>query len=37
MQTEISDVIDPEGWLEWDGDFALDILKHIFFYVIRLF
>ncbi|XP_031256043.1 pectinesterase-like [Pistacia vera] len=26
MQTEISDVINPAGWFEWDGDFALDTL-----------
>ncbi|KAL1568097.1 pectinesterase [Salvia divinorum] len=26
MQTEISDVIHPDGWLEWDGKFALDTL-----------
>ncbi|KAJ0091287.1 hypothetical protein Patl1_13706 [Pistacia atlantica] len=26
MQTDISDVINPAGWFEWDGDFALDTL-----------
>lgn len=26
MQTEISDVINPAGWFEWSGDFALDTL-----------
>ncbi|KAJ7951430.1 Pectinesterase [Quillaja saponaria] len=26
IQTEISDVINPAGWHEWDGDFALDTL-----------
>ncbi|KAL1805010.1 hypothetical protein DCAR_0830796 [Daucus carota subsp. sativus] len=26
METEIDDVIDPEGWLAWDGDFALSTL-----------
>ncbi|KAI5556528.1 hypothetical protein POPTR_018G051400v4 [Populus trichocarpa] len=28
MQTEISDIIDPAGWFEWDGDFALDTLVY---------
>ncbi|XP_030530638.2 pectinesterase-like [Rhodamnia argentea] len=28
MQTEISDVIDPAGWYQWDGDFALDTLYY---------
>ncbi|XP_028752100.1 pectinesterase [Neltuma alba] len=26
MQTSITDVIDPVGWHEWNGDFALDTL-----------
>ncbi|TXG61745.1 hypothetical protein EZV62_013108 [Acer yangbiense] len=26
MQTDISDVVHPAGWFEWDGDFALDTL-----------
>ncbi|KAJ0031884.1 hypothetical protein Pint_13607 [Pistacia integerrima] len=26
LPTEISDVINPAGWFEWDGDFALDTL-----------
>lgn len=26
MQSEISDVIDPAGWFEWNGNFALDTL-----------
>ncbi|XP_061358751.1 pectinesterase-like isoform X2 [Gastrolobium bilobum] len=26
MQSTISDVIDPAGWFEWDGDFALNTL-----------
>ncbi|XP_028796245.1 pectinesterase [Neltuma alba] len=26
MKTYIDDVIDPEGWHRWDGDFALDTL-----------
>ena len=26
MQSTISDVIDPAGWHEWDGNFALDTL-----------
>lgn len=26
MQSEISDIINPAGWFEWDGDFALDTL-----------
>ncbi|KAL3744601.1 hypothetical protein ACJRO7_013812 [Eucalyptus globulus] len=28
MQTEISDVINPAGWYEWDGNFALDTLYY---------
>ncbi|KAF8083814.1 hypothetical protein N665_0750s0002 [Sinapis alba] len=28
MQSDISDVIRPEGWLEWSGDFALDTLTY---------
>ncbi|KAK1591080.1 hypothetical protein Q3G72_002021 [Acer saccharum] len=24
MQSQIDDVIQPEGWLPWDGDFALN-------------
>ncbi|KAF7843688.1 pectinesterase-like [Senna tora] len=28
MQTSISDVIDPVGWHEWNGDFALDTLYY---------
>ncbi|KAL2943826.1 Pectinesterase 2.1 [Bienertia sinuspersici] len=28
MQSNISDVIDPQGWFEWDGDFALDTLYY---------
>ncbi|KAG8373880.1 hypothetical protein BUALT_Bualt11G0071300 [Buddleja alternifolia] len=26
MQTDISDVINPAGWFEWNGNFALDTL-----------
>ncbi|KAJ9168117.1 hypothetical protein P3X46_019679 [Hevea brasiliensis] len=26
MRTDISDIINPAGWHEWDGDFALDTL-----------
>ncbi|KAH9608930.1 hypothetical protein KSS87_002789 [Heliosperma pusillum] len=26
MLSNIDDVVDPAGWLEWDGDFALDTL-----------
>ncbi|KAF2304235.1 hypothetical protein GH714_028777 [Hevea brasiliensis] len=26
MRTDKSDIIDPAGWFEWDGDFALDTL-----------
>ncbi|KAK4432761.1 putative pectinesterase/pectinesterase inhibitor 45 [Sesamum alatum] len=26
METEIGDLIQPEGWLEWEGDFALKTL-----------
>ncbi|KAJ0091286.1 hypothetical protein Patl1_13707 [Pistacia atlantica] len=26
MQTDISNVINPAGWFEWDGNFALDTL-----------
>ena len=28
MQTEISNILDPAGWLEWDGNFALDTLVY---------
>ncbi|XP_010543030.1 PREDICTED: pectinesterase 2-like [Tarenaya hassleriana] len=28
MQSEISDVIRPEGWHEWNGNFALDTLTY---------
>lgn len=28
MQTSISDIIDPAGWLEWDGDSGLDTLYY---------
>lgn len=28
MQTEISDVIDPAGWHEWNGEFALTTLYY---------
>ncbi|XP_065848727.1 pectinesterase-like [Euphorbia lathyris] len=28
MQSEISDVINPAGWFEWNGDFALDTLVY---------
>lgn len=28
MQSYMSDVLSPEGWLEWDGDFALDTLYY---------
>ncbi|KAK7354541.1 hypothetical protein VNO80_20006 [Phaseolus coccineus] len=28
MQSYISDVLSPEGWLEWNGDFALDTLYY---------
>ncbi|KAL1218894.1 Pectinesterase 2 [Cardamine amara subsp. amara] len=28
MQSDISDVIRPEGWLEWSGSFALDTLTY---------
>lgn len=28
MQSHISDVLRPEGWLEWNGDFALDTLYY---------
>ncbi|CAJ1975702.1 unnamed protein product [Sphenostylis stenocarpa] len=28
MQSYISDVVRPEGWLEWNGDFALDTLYY---------
>jgi len=37
MQTEISDVKDPEGLFEWDGDFALEILEHVFFMLLHRF
>jgi pectinesterase len=28
MQSELDSLIDPAGWLEWDGDFALDTLYY---------
>lgn len=28
MRTKIEEVIDPKGWLEWDGDFALTTLYY---------
>ncbi|EEF46190.1 Pectinesterase-3 precursor, putative [Ricinus communis] len=28
MQTQISDIINPAGWFEWDGNFALDTLTY---------
>lgn len=28
MQSSITDVIRPEGWFPWDGDFALDTLTY---------
>ncbi|CAK8532130.1 unnamed protein product [Lathyrus sativus] len=28
MQSHISNVLRPEGWLEWNGDFALDTLYY---------
>ncbi|CAH2036610.1 unnamed protein product [Thlaspi arvense] len=28
MQSDISNVIQPEGWLEWSGSFALDTLTY---------
>ncbi|XVE53797.1 hypothetical protein DITRI_Ditri03aG0031000 [Diplodiscus trichospermus] len=28
METQIEDFIDPAGWLEWDGKFALDTLYY---------
>ncbi|CAH2065517.1 unnamed protein product [Thlaspi arvense] len=28
MQNYMSDVLKPEGWLEWNGDFALDTLYY---------
>ncbi|XP_073043397.1 putative pectinesterase/pectinesterase inhibitor 45 [Primulina eburnea] len=28
MDSEIGDLIQPEGWLEWDGDFALKTLYY---------
>ncbi|KAL8149207.1 hypothetical protein AgCh_006279 [Apium graveolens] len=28
METEIDDLIDPAGWLEWQGDFALKTLYY---------
>ncbi|WVZ71414.1 hypothetical protein U9M48_020005 [Paspalum notatum var. saurae] len=28
MQSELDSVVDPAGWLEWDGDFALDTLYY---------
>ncbi|XP_047952192.1 pectinesterase-like [Salvia hispanica] len=29
MQNEISDVLDPAGWSEWKGKFALDTLEYV--------
>lgn len=26
MQTYMDSLVDPKGWLEWDGDFALNTL-----------
>jgi pectinesterase len=28
MQSELDSLIDPAGWLEWNGDFALDTLYY---------
>ncbi|KAL3821571.1 hypothetical protein ACJIZ3_007476 [Penstemon smallii] len=28
MESEIGDIIDPAGWAEWSGDFALDTLYY---------
>ncbi|KAK6147538.1 hypothetical protein DH2020_018450 [Rehmannia glutinosa] len=28
METQIGDLIEPEGWLEWNGDFALSTLYY---------
>lgn len=28
MESEINDLIDPQGWLEWEGDFALKTLYY---------
>lgn len=28
MQSNIGNLIDPAGWLEWDGDFALSTLYY---------
>ncbi|KAK6147534.1 hypothetical protein DH2020_018446 [Rehmannia glutinosa] len=28
METQIGDLIEPEGWLEWSGDFALSTLYY---------
>ncbi|XP_010558804.1 PREDICTED: probable pectinesterase/pectinesterase inhibitor 58 [Tarenaya hassleriana] len=28
MRTTIDDIIDPKGWLEWNGNFALDTLEY---------
>lgn len=28
MQSSITDVIQPAGWYEWDGDFALSTLYY---------
>lgn len=28
MQSVISDIIQPAGWFEWNGDFALDTLTY---------
>ncbi|TVU21194.1 hypothetical protein EJB05_30818, partial [Eragrostis curvula] len=28
LQSELDSLIDPAGWLEWDGNFALDTLYY---------
>lgn len=28
MQTYLDSLVDPAGWLEWDGDFALNTLYY---------
>jgi pectinesterase len=28
MQSELDSVVDPAGWLKWDGNFALDTLYY---------
>lgn len=28
MQTHLDSLVDPAGWLEWDGDFALNTLYY---------